>query len=170
MANENRFKKAQESYKKAYAEQLRVENIDKQAKNIVLKNNKFYTEDEGDRIINPEKDYLMSDADFNTYFELVHKERNRLGLDIPNSSLSSDYKSRVALRKAEDELLSCAKTFAIAAIPDMSNYYWKKLINKVDTRKKLLELTFKLNWGWQATTKIVLYRHRYKRGCGNGTR
>lgn len=110
------FNLKRNAYIFALAQQETIEELDKQIKTDVLKNNTFKIDNEWkdknhkeeEIIKNCNRDYLMSDEDFKVYMGLCHKERLKRGLNIPNEELTSDYLSFKILKQAEQEFLDIA--------------------------------------------------------------
>lgn len=101
----NEFEKAQVNYIKAKVSNDNIEEIAKECKQKVLKENIFLEEETQERIIKPNSDFLMSDSDFEKYCRLVHEEEIKRGLEVPTWDTTANYQTRPALLKAENELL-----------------------------------------------------------------
>jgi len=112
--SQNRAKmcKAQERYICAKASNKWVMDIDQKSKIAVLSKHVFLSEDTGERITTPSGDFTMNDSDFKKYCELVHNERTRRGLVVPDYDTTSDYMTNKELHQAEDDLIEIGITTA----------------------------------------------------------
>lgn len=143
------FVKARNNYIFALTIQELNEKIDKESKTAVLIANKFYTDktnglEEKGRILTPNRDYLMTDEDFNKYLELCQIERTERGLKIPDKNLTSDYESFKDLKEAENKFVEVAfkmlpKELAKELEPIKTSMY--------DIRKKFIDSCLKLKVG-----------------------
>ena len=134
------LKRLQKEYLWAKAEHLATVEIEEKAKKKVLQYHGFFAEESGKRIFDYKEDFLMPDEQFETYLKLVHKERLKMGLDIPNWELSADYKTCPALRKVEDELLD----FTISIMPGEHKEDFTRVKTHWKIRPTMIDLALRL--------------------------
>jgi len=143
-----KIKEAKERYLKALAKQKQIEKIDRECKEVVLKNNDFkyekrYALEELKKIIRePNHDYLMKDTEFTDYLKLVHEERLKRGLYAPDWNTTSDYKSHKELREARQNLINVALDSLTGNLqkdlePLRNDYFYKITDKFVDTVLRL---------------------------------
>jgi len=135
------FKTLQDAYLKAKAEHDKVVEIDRKVRNKVLAESEFISIDTGERITSHLSDYQMADDVFPAYCDQVYREGLEHGLDLRDPNTVADYRTRPALRKAEDNLLNFA-IFEILPAEQRKDFmdvrdHWKY-------REKMLELTARL--------------------------
>lgn len=111
--NRRELARLQREYLRAKAADEAVKELEKQVKQHILKEFKFYTEEGSERITDPREDYLMSDTDFEKYCKLVYEAGKAVGIEKPDWNTKADYKTRPALKAAEDALLK----FGIDIVP-----------------------------------------------------
>lgn len=109
-----RLETLQMNYILAKAENETVKEIDKESREKILAEHAFYDTKTDKRITNPDHAYCMGDTEFEEYCKLAHEERTRRGLNIPDWNTTADYKTRKALKKAEDDLIR----FSIDIVPE----------------------------------------------------
>lgn len=146
------IEQARAQYIIARAEQETTEQIDQESKKAVLNQHEFKNEENGTRILRPIEDYNMNDQDFKKYSKLVHAERTKRGLKItgytgkdnkknPPWNTTSDYKTRPALKQAENAIIKLAL--------ETLNPKMKKDLKNIEIypkqRKKLIDLFMRLN-------------------------
>ncbi len=123
--------------------------IEEESKEAVLKQVAYFVpmdyahkEERGDRILEENQDYLMSEADFRAYHKLVKAEQEKRGLSIPHWNITADYQSRPALRKVENMFIDvCLKM-----IPqELSEELSEAVKTQYEHRKKFLNINLKLD-------------------------
>lgn len=129
----------------SYAAWKAAEEIDRANKNKVLAENVFTicTDTEtratknGERITDIRIDYLMSDADFEKYCQLVYEENLKAGLDSGGAGLTF-WPLRKAVIDAENALID----IVAADIPQFTPEAVKRLKTSVKFREQFLKITF----------------------------
>ncbi len=143
------FISTRKEYLLAVVENTRIEQIDHDSKKQVLTENHFFKtscdfpEEEGERILDPKEDFLMSDDDFRHYLELCHIERTRRGLTIPEMDLSSNYKSFTAMKQAEERFVNVS----LLLVPSSVRADIEKVKNNrgLKTYKAFIDLMLRLD-------------------------
>lgn len=142
-----RVKKAMDKTMLAYAAWRAAEEIDKESKTKVLAKNDFKycypegtpgAEKQGEKITKVNLDFLMSDADFERYCELVYLENLKSGLDSGGIGLTF-WPLRKAVLDAENALIDTVA----ADIP----IYTPEIVKRVKTEHKLREQFLKITFG-----------------------
>ncbi len=141
MTTNTELKRLQREYRTAKTEHERTEKISQSSKNKILRENIFADELTGERILCHKSDFMMDDESFRTYCDLVFAETTRRGLVIPNADTTADYKTRPALRQAEENLLD----FAIdRVLPKAQREDFIQVKEHYNYRDDMLKLTMQL--------------------------
>jgi hypothetical protein len=133
----------------AYAAWRAAEETDKESKKRVLAENNFVicTDKEtratknGERITDIRIDYLMSDADFEKYCQLVYEENLKAGLDSGGAGLTF-WPLRKAVIDAENALID----IVAEDIPQFTPEVVKRLKTSAKFRERFLKITFGENY------------------------
>lgn len=121
-------KKALAAVVVARAKWQTVDEIDGETKNEILAAHEFLEEDGGDRIADYKRDFLMPDADFERYCELVYQRNLGKGIDSGGAGLTF-WPVHKAVYDAEDALIDAVT----ADIPQ----YTASMIQEVKRDHKL---------------------------------
>lgn len=136
----------QMNYAKALAYYEKMKDLDFEIKNKVLKDNDFFEEGTTRRIIEPKRDYLMSDKDFENYLDLCYNEQRKKGLNFKRDEVITEL-ARELLVDAEEALLDWGESIvAKHNDPRLPVKTFQDLRNNrvLSTRQKLVDLTMKL--------------------------
>lgn len=145
MSNAQKVKALQKAYAQAKAENERVKQLTNTIKDKILKDNVFVSADNdpvepGERITNHNGDFTMSETEFERYCKLVHTEQIKAGLDVPDWNTTEDWKTRPALRKAEDDLID----YGLSRI-QVEESTKNKMKREYDIRQKMIDLAMRLD-------------------------
>lgn len=143
------LKAATEDYLKAVVQDQAVNEIDKRSRVAVLSKNNFVIGSEwakykmkvGERIIDPGMDDYIAESEWPRYFKLVHEERLKRGLKVPNWDISSDYLTHKARIDSEDKMFN----LGLKIMPEkLSKEVRGERFIPPSTRKKLIDLMAEL--------------------------
>ena len=95
-----------------------VNQMDKETKNEVLRDNNFYEEGTLTLITNERDDFLMSDSDFEKYGAMVYKRNLEKGIDSGGADFTF-YQIRKEALEAEDAFIDAVTANIPAYTPDM---------------------------------------------------
>lgn len=127
-----------------------ADETDRANKNKILAENNFrycYPEGtpgavkEGEKITSEKADFLMSDADFEKYCQLVYEENLKCGLDSGGAGLTF-WSLRKSVIDAENALID----IVAADIPQFTPEVVKRLKTSVKFREQFLKLTLGENY------------------------
>jgi hypothetical protein len=99
------IKTKQQEYLLLKAAIMAAEEIEEENKVKILKENVF-VDDEGVRVTDPGKDWLIEDTSFIRYLKMVAEENRKAGLKVNNYDEVIALKEKQALKKVENELLN----------------------------------------------------------------
>jgi hypothetical protein len=151
MAN-RKFSPAQLNYMEAMALYQTISGIEEECKIKVLAENVFYTAPEwgeNRRITSPKSDYLMTDTDSETYFNLTFIEYQKRGIAPKDCHTVASWEAQKAFMQAERELIEWGYSI-MRILPE-----WKKVGKELEAfkdvldyhleiRKQVIDLTMKL--------------------------
>ena len=135
-----RIKEAQDNYLVAKAQLETVELIEHENKTKILANN-IFTDDEGNRILTADEDFLINDKEFNHFLELLFIENKESGLPVNNKEEAIDWKFKQELFKLEKELFK----LQLETIPTGLREDIKKAQQHHKYRDKALNLILRLD-------------------------
>jgi len=98
------IKTKQQEYLLLKAAIMAAEEIEKENKVKILKENVF-VDDEGIRVTNPDNDWLIKDNTFIEYLKMVAEANKKSGLKIEDYNKVIALEEKEALKKVENELL-----------------------------------------------------------------
>ena len=98
------IKTKQQEYLLLKAAIMAAEEIEKENKVKILKENVF-VDDEGVRVTDPGEDWLIEDTSFIRYLKMVAEENRKAGLKVNNYDEVIALEEKEALKKVENELL-----------------------------------------------------------------
>lgn len=98
-----RIKEAQDNYLVAKAQLETIELIEHENKTKILMNN-IFTDEEGNRILTADEDFLINEKEFNHFLELLFIENKDAGLPVTNKEEAIDWKFKKQLIDLEKEL------------------------------------------------------------------
>lgn len=152
--DKNRLKELKENYYIAKAEYILVKEKTEEIQTAILANNVFYRENkwqedgkkEKERILDPFKDFLMSDEDFIKYLDMCFEEYKKAGIaDSRGKEYLPETEPLARCIKAEDSLI----LYSIDILPDgiLQKAVLRKNIHNPKYRETMLDLILRLRCG-----------------------
>lgn len=135
-----RIKEAQDNYLVAKAQLETVELIEHENKTKILMNN-IFTDEEGNRILTADEDFLINEKEFNHFLELLFIENKDAGLPVTNKEEAIDWKFKKQLIDLEKELFK----LQLETIPESYISDIKKAQEHYKFRDKALNLILRLD-------------------------
>lgn len=130
------IKKALASVAVARAKWQAADELDRETKNEVLAAHGFREEESGKQITEYKTDFLMSDADFERYCELVYRRNLEKGLDSGGAGLTF-WPLQKAVYDAEDALIDTVA----AEVPQYTPEMVKRIKGDHRLRARFLEIS-----------------------------
>lgn len=118
-----------------------INKIDQENRRKILQNNIFKDEESGERILNTNDDFMMSESDFEKYCKLAYSENLKSGIDSGGWEFNF-FPYEKAVWDAEDKFID-------EIAKDISEFTPEKVkITKTDRkyREKFLKITFGENY------------------------
>jgi len=144
--NKTTLKKLQIAYLVAKAAQETAEKLDKEIKTQVLAENEYlisndWEERSGQRILNPNSDYLMTDNNFDSYCKKVFELYKEHGIVLESWDRSATWPSRKTAIEAEKALIK----YGCEITPKNLGLTYEMVWNgKEEHRKQYLDLICRL--------------------------
>ncbi len=135
-----RIKEAQDNYLLAKAKLETVELIEHENKTKILANN-IFTDDEGNRILTADRDFLINSKEFNHFLELLFIENKDAGLPVTDKEEAIDWKFKQELFRLEKELFK----LQLETVPGEYKEDIKKVQEHYKYRDKALDLILHLD-------------------------
>ncbi len=135
-----RIKVAQDQYFKAKAKLETVKFIEHENKTKILANN-IFTDEEGNRILTADRDFLINSKEFNHFLELLFIENKEAGLPVTNKDESIDWKFQKKVYDLENELFK----LQLETIPQGLREDVKNAQQHHKYREKTLDLILRLS-------------------------
>lgn len=132
------FSKEQNDYIVAKAALETVKDLDKHCRLRILKDNSYFMEGTKERILSPEKDFMMSERKFYEYCQQVHQEHKKAGLKPKDYNHVITYEYEEALRTAEFALIEWSLE-VIKVLPE-----YKKHVSDIETLKAEIERNYSI--------------------------
>jgi hypothetical protein len=121
------IKTKQQEYLILKAAIMAAEEIEQENKLRILSENVFI-DDEGVRVTDPGKDWLIEDTSFIRYLKMVAEENRKAGLKVNNYDEVIALEEKEALKKVENELLELQLKIIPAGIKEnikKAQQHWK---------------------------------------------
>lgn len=128
------IKTKQQEYLLLKAAIMAAEEIEKENKVKILKENVF-VDDEGIRVTNPDNDWLIKDNTFIEYLKMVADANKKSGLKIEDYNKVIALEEKEALKKVENELLELQLIITPANIIEdikKAQQHWKYRDKAID--------------------------------------
>jgi len=128
------IKTKQQEYLLLKAAIMAAEEIEEENKVKILKENVFI-DDEGVRVTDPGKDWLIEDTSFIRYLKMVAEENRKSGLKVNNYDEVIALEEKEALKKVENELLELQLIITPANIIEdikKAQQHWKYRDKAID--------------------------------------
>ena len=135
-----RIKEAQDNYLVAKAQLETVELIEHENKTKILMNN-IFTDEEGNRILTADKDFLINEKEFNQFLQILFIENKKSGLPVTDENEAIDWKFKKQLMDIEKELFK----LQLETIPESYKSDIKKAQEHYKFRNKALNLILRLD-------------------------
>ena len=136
----SRIKEAQDKYLVAKAQLETVELIEHENKTKILANN-IFTDEEGNRILTADRDFLINEKEFNQFLELLFIENKKSGLPVTNKEEAIDWKFKKQLIDLEKGLFK----LQLKTVPENYRPNIKKAQEHYKFRDKAIDLILMLD-------------------------
>lgn len=135
-----RIKEAQDNYLLAKAKLETVKLIEHENKTKILANN-IFTDDEGNRILTADRDFLINSKEFNHFLELLFIENKEAGLPVTDKDEAIEWRYEKKLIDLEKELFK----LQLETVPENYKKDVKKAQDHYKYRDKALDLILHLD-------------------------